>query len=296
MLKKFEFQVEDFFHRKRVDEFLFNKFDSLSKMYLRHVIKAEKCEVNGFVANSGVKLKTNDFIEIHVDIERETAMRPQQMLLEIVFEDRHIIIINKQAGLLVHPTHREKNGTLLNGLSYYLNQETSRFEAIRPGLVHRLDKDTSGLLVVTKTQRSLKTLTNHFKRKLVEKRYFAVVEGIVVENEGSIIAPIARFAQEKIWNVKEDGKYAETRFWVREILKNKSLVELEPVTGRTNQLRIHCAHIGHPIVGDMRYGGPEFPRLCLHALSLAFHHPNSNKWTKFEINLPADIKILLGSI
>jgi 23S rRNA pseudouridine1911/1915/1917 synthase len=289
--KKFEFQIEERFHRKRVDEFLFNKFDSLSKMYLRDVIKAEKCEVNGFTANSGVVLKTNDFVEIHVDLERETAMRPQQMPLEIVFEDQHIVIINKPSGLLVHPTHREKNGTLLNGLAYYLNQEKLDYEVIRPGLVHRLDKQTSGLLVVTKTQRSLKTLTNHFKRKLVRKRYLALVEGVVEENEGKIVAPIGRFAEEKIWNVKEDGKYAETRLWVKERLFDKTLLELEPVTGRTNQLRIHCAHIGHPIVGDVKYGAKEHMRLCLHAFRLGFHHPNSNVWTEFEIGLPEEIKV-----
>jgi 23S rRNA pseudouridine1911/1915/1917 synthase len=289
--KKFEFQIEERFHRKRVDEFLFNKFDSLSKMYLRDVIKAEKCEVNGFTANSGVVLKTNDFVEIHVDLERETAMRPQQMPLEIVFEDQHIVIINKPSGLLVHPTHREKNGTLLNGLAYYLNQEKLDYEVIRPGLVHRLDKQTSGLLVVTKTQRSLKTLTNHFKRKLVRKRYLALVEGVVEENEGKIVAPIGRFAEEKIWIVKEDGKHAETRFWVNERLFDKTLLELEPVTGRTNQLRIHCAHVGHPIVGDVKYGAKEHMRLCLHAFRLGFHHPNSNVWTEFEIGLPEEIKV-----
>jgi 23S rRNA pseudouridine1911/1915/1917 synthase len=265
-------------------------------MYLRDVIKDEKCEVNGYVVNSGVKLKTNDFVEIHIDLERETAMRPQEMPLEIVFEDNHIVIVNKPSGLLVHPTHREKNGTLLNGLAHYLNREKSERDVLRPGLVHRLDKHTSGLMVVTKNQRSLKTLTNHFKRKLVEKRYFAVVGGNVTENEGRIVAPIGRFVEQKTWNVKEDGKYAETRFWVKKRSFDKTLLELEPVTGRTNQLRIHCAHIGHPIVGDTRYGGDEFSRLCLHAFQLAFHHPNTNNWMKFESEMPSEMDILQQSI
>lgn len=294
MQRKFEFQIEEYFHRKRLDEFLFNKFHSLSKMYLRDVIKDERCEVNGFIANSGNVLKTNDFVEINVDLERETAMRPQEMPLEIVYEDKHIIIIDKPSGLLVHPTHREKNGTLLNGLSHYLNKETSENEVVRPGLVHRLDKHTSGLMAITKNQRSLKTLTNHFKRKLVEKRYLAVVEGIINEDEGSIIAPIGRFVELKTWNVKTDGKYAETRFWVKKRFSDKTVLELEPVTGRTNQLRIHCAHIGHPVVGDLRYHGREFSRLCLHAFRLAFYHPNSNQWVKFEIDLPENIKTLIN--
>lgn len=256
-------------------------------MYLRDVIKAEKCEINGFTANSGIILKANDFVEIEVDISRETAMKPQKMPLEIVFEDEHLIIINKPSGLLVHPTHREKNGTLLNGLSYYLNEKNKvEGEVVRPGLVHRLDKQTSGLLAVTKNQKALKNLTNHFKRKLVEKRYLALVEGIVSKNEGKIIAPIGRFAEEKIWNIKEDGKSAESRFWVKKRFTDKTLLELEPVTGRTNQLRIHCAHIGHPIIGDVKYGAREFERLCLHAFRLGFHHPISNDWIEFKTEFP----------
>ncbi len=295
MLEKFEFQIEEYFHRRRVDEFLFNKFDSLSKMYIRDLIKSDKCEVNGFTANSGVLLKTNDFVEIQVDLERETAMRPEIMPLEIVYEDKHILIINKPAGLLVHPTHREKNGTLLNGLSFYLNQSRTDIEVVRPGLVHRLDKHTSGLMVIAKTQRSLKALTNHFKRKLVEKRYFAVVEGNIEESEGTVVAPIGRFPEQKTWNVKGDGKYAESRFWVRKRISGKTLLELEPVTGRTNQLRIHCAFMGHPIIGDLRYAGREYSRLCLHAFSLAFHHPNSNEWVEFRVDLPKDIEAIMES-
>lgn len=256
-------------------------------MYLRDVIKAEKCEINGYTANSGIILKKNDFVEIEIDTSRETAMKPQEMPLEIVFEDEHIIIVNKPSNLLVHPTHREKNGTLLNGLSFYLNEQNkSDGEVVRPGLVHRLDKQTSGLLAVTKTQKALKNLTNHFKRKLVEKRYLALVEGIVTKNEGEIIAPIGRFEEEKIWNIKENGKFAETRFWVKERFSDKTLLELEPVTGRTNQLRIHCAHLKHPIVGDVKYGAKEFERLCLHAFRLGFHHPISNNWMEFETEFP----------
>lgn len=292
MLKKFEFQIKAKFHRRRLDEFLFNEFDSLSKMYLRDILKAEKCEVNGFTANSGIVLKTNDFVEIEVDLERETAMKPQKIPLEIVFEDEHLMIVNKPSGLLVHPTHREKNGTLLNGLSFYLNEpKKTDSETIRPGLVHRLDKQTSGLLAVTKSQKALKNLTNHFKRRLVEKKYLALVEGVVAENEGKIIAPIGRFAEEKIWNIKEDGKYAETNFWVKTRFSDKTLLELEPVTGRTNQLRIHCAHFGHPIVGDEKYGAKEFERLGLHAYKIGFHHPITNDWIEFSTKMPEELKV-----
>lgn len=282
VLKKFELQVEDIFHRKRLDTFLFDKFSSLSKMYLRNVINGKSCEVNGYIANTGTRIKRNDFVEITVNIARETAMQPQEMPLDIVFEDAHILVVNKPSGLLVHPTHREKNGTLLNGLSFYLNHNSTR--TIRPGLVHRLDRQTSGLLVITKTQKALGILTGHFKRRLVEKRYYALVEGIVKEDAGKIDAPIGRYAEEKYWDVKEDGKNSESRFWVKERSADKTLLELEPVTGRTNQLRIHTAHIEHPIVGDVNYGGREFARLCLQAFKLGFHHPHSNDWVEFEID------------
>ncbi len=260
-------------------------------MYLRDVLKAEKCEINGYTANSGKILKANDFVEIEVDTTRETAMKPQKIPLEIVYEDEFIIIVNKPSGLLVHPTHREKNGTLLNGLSYYLNHSKNiEADTIRPGLVHRLDKQTSGLMAITKTQKALKVLTNHFKRRLIEKRYLAIVEGVVSENEGKIIAPIGRFAEQKIWNIKEDGKYAETKFWVKERFSDKTLLELEPVTGRTNQLRIHCAFIGHPIIGDVKYGAKDFERLGLHAFRLCFHHPISNDWIEFTTDHPKDLE------
>ncbi len=141
-------------------------------------------------------------------------------------------------------------------------------------------------MVIAKTPRAHAILSGHFQRKLVEKRYLALVDGIVTEDSGTINAPIGRFAEEKIWNIKENGKAAETRFRVIERRDKTTLLELEPVTGRTNQLRIHCAHTGHPIVGDPKYGGREFSRLCLHAWKLSFWHPNGNRWLEFESEIP----------
>jgi 23S rRNA pseudouridine1911/1915/1917 synthase len=295
----FEFQIDENSHKKRLDDFLFEKFPVLSKMYLRDVLKNEKCHVNGLAANAGILLKQNDFVEVEVDTTRETAMKPEAIQLEIIFEDVEIIIVNKRAGMLVHPTHRDKNGTLLNALSYHLN---SRFkiqdarleneksaisnpqsEIVRPGLIHRLDKQTSGLMVVAKRLQAHRFLSKHFQRKLVEKKYLALVDGLVKEDSGVITAPIGRFAEEKHWSVKADGKQSETRFRVlRRFEDRQTLVELEPVTGRTNQLRIHCAHIGHPIVGDIKRGGREFSRLCLHAYKLSFNHPASGNRMSFE--------------
>lgn len=262
-------------NKVRLEDFLLDHFSRLSKMYLRDTVKRELCEVNGRPENIGYRVRPNDLIEIVLDPDRETAMLPEDIPLNIVYEDGEIIVVNKPAGMLTHPSHRENSGTLLNALAYYLNKRSSVL--IRPGLIHRLDKQTSGLIVVAKNARAHRILSGHFMKKRVEKRYLALVEGIVDANEGTIEAPIGRYDELKHWSVKEDGKHSESRFWVRERKSDTTLIELEPVTGRTNQLRIHCELIGHPIVGDVRRGGREFGRLCLHAYRLSFPHPISNE-------------------
>ncbi len=277
-MTRFEFEITENFHRKRLDEFLFNEFRSMSKAYLRRVVKEGNCEVNGYIENTGKVLKSNDFIEVEVDIDQEKGMKAEDIPLEIVYEDLDILVVDKRAGMLVHPTNYERNGTLLNALTHYLNREKSaKDKFIRPHLIHRLDRETSGLMLIATKPQASKVLCGHFKRKLFEKKYTAVVDGIVENDEGVIDAPIGRYEDLKEWNVMEGGKLSESRFRVVERHSDKTLVELEPVTGRTNQLRIHCAHIGHPIVGDKRFGGSDFERMCLHASKIGFWHPNGGK-------------------
>ena len=283
MSEKFEFQITTKDYKRRLDEFLCAEFPYLSRMYLRELVRDEKCQVNGRWENRGYLLKTNDFIEVEVDRARQTSLQPEPIPLEIIFEDSEFLVVNKPSGMLVHPTIRVRTGTLLNALAHHLNiarGETDIFK--RAGLVHRLDKDTSGLVVVAKNSRAHRILSSHFQQKLVEKRYFALVEGVVREDSGTIEAPIGRYAETRFWNIKEDGKQSVTNFWVKERFIDKTLLELEPVTGRTNQLRIHLAHIGHPILGDIKYGGREFSRLCLHAFRLKLWHPNGKERLEFE--------------
>lgn len=272
--------------RVRLEDYLLRVFPRLSKMYIRDVIRAGECEVNGRVENIGYRLRTNDVIEIALDPERETAMSPDPIPLDVVFEDEDIIVVNKPAGMLTHPSHRENRGTLLNALVHHLNWRTGNEakqygdkcrETLRPGLPHRLDKATSGLIVAAKNARAHRIVSSQFMQKRVEKRYLALVEGIVEQDNGVISAPIGRFPEIKLWGIKDDGKPAETRFWVRGRRDGKTLLELEPITGRTNQLRIHCEHIGHPIVGDLARGGGEYVRLCLHAFRLGFRHPTTGE-------------------
>jgi len=324
---KLTFEIAAAANRQKLGDYLFDNLRSLSKMYLRELIKTGKCEVNGDHENSGYLLRENDFIELAADLSRGTAMRPENIPLDIVFEDAELTVVNKPAGMLMHPSHRENSGTLLNALIFYFNGERTLLSAsippardfglemrsdadksvrspfVRPGLPHRLDKQTSGLVVVAKTARSHRILSGHFMKKRVEKGYMALVEGVVLNDEGTIEAPIGRFPELKSWSVKSDGKHSESRYKVRERLADTTLLELEPVTGRTNQLRIHCELIGHPIVGDTQRGGrtllsalgpwrtgvsalPVCERLCLHANKLAFPHPSGGGRMEFEIACP----------
>jgi 23S rRNA pseudouridine1911/1915/1917 synthase len=294
-LQRLEIEVDNGLGRVRLDDYLFARFGSLSRMYLRELVKTNQVLVNGEFTNVGVKLRTNDFIEIAVDMSRGTAMQPEDIALEIIYEDNAIIVVNKPAGMLVHPTHRDKNGTLLNALAFHLNRERfplkrgdAEKNVVRPGLVHRLDKETSGLMVIAKSVEIHRRLAREFMKKRVEKRYVALVDGALCDDDGTIESPIGRFPEKKIWDIKADGKLSVTRYRVIERYADSTLVELEPVTGRTNQLRIHCASVGHPIVGDVQRGGREFGRLCLHSYNLTFRHPATLETVEFRLPVPAD--------
>jgi 23S rRNA pseudouridine1911/1915/1917 synthase len=288
MCERVEIEVPAGTGKTRLEDFLFEKFPGLSRMYLRGIVRDEKCEVNGRLENVGYRLRGGDFLEIELDLERQNSMRPEDVPLDIVYEDEYLAVVNKPAGMLVHPTNRDKNGTLLNALVFHLNAKNGSRNGgsippsfVRPGLVHRLDKQTSGLIVIAKSVRVHQSLARQFQKKFVDKRYLALVEGNVDE-ERTVDMPIGRFPDQKQWDVKPGGKHAETRIRVLERHRDSTLLELEPVTGRTNQLRIHCAAIGHPIVGDVTRGGRSFPRLCLHAWKLTFRHPIDRDDLTFE--------------
>ena len=279
-MTRVEYIVEAGRRGVRLEDLLCERFRALSKLYLREVVKSGACEVNGRHENIGYKLRPNDFIEIELDLSREHSMLPQDIPVEIVHEDADLIVVVKPSGMLVHPSHREKNGTLLNALAFHFNRNGGPL--VRPGLIHRLDKGTSGLIVVAKNPRAHTILCRQFQRKAVEKRYLALVEGEVGAEEGTISGNIGRHAELKFWSLKEDGKPSETRYRVRERRNGRTLLELEPVTGRTNQLRIHCASIGHPILGDKERGGGETMQLHLHAANLSFKHPTFGERLEFR--------------
>lgn len=304
MPAKLQFQIEETIKKNRLDRFLFERITAVSKIFIGNRIDAGDCKINGEIeTRGGYHLQKGDEVEIEIDLTAQTSMMPEDIPLDVIFEDEQILVVDKPPEMLVHPSARQKSGTLLNAVSYYLNRETinkssvenavvqSRSPLIRPGLVHRLDRQTSGLMVVAKTQTALSFLSRHFQKRLIKKKYLAIVSGTPTENAKTICEPIGYFPEKKIWNVAVDGKAAETNYAVLERISGASLLELEPVTGRTNQLRIHCAFIGHPIAGDERYGGREFSRLCLHAAQIGFYHPSTNDWMEFKSAPSFDLKL-----
>jgi 23S rRNA pseudouridine1911/1915/1917 synthase len=298
----------------RLDEFLASQLGWLSRMRIANLLAQGACAVNDRAAHAGYRVRAGDVVRITLDDDTRTAMRPEAAPLEVVYEDDHLLVVVKAAGMLVHPTRNVKTGTLANALVYHLNrldiesfirphaeeslksEISNQHSIVRPGIVHRLDRATSGLMVVAKHQRALSILSRHFHHRLVEKRYLALVKGSVSKDECLVNAPIGRDPESQPkWRVLETGKPAETRLRVLERRDGLTFVELEPVTGRTNQLRIHCAHLGHPIIGDEWHGGGAGDGLCLHAARLAFHHPANGEWMEFTSRLPARIaKILTG--
>lgn len=273
-----------------IENFLASQISSLSRMHISHLVEKGACLVNGETARARQKTKQGDEIVFTIDEIPANSMTPENIPLDILYEDEAILVVVKPAGMLVHPTVGVKSGTLLNALSYHLNKDAVD-NFIRPGLVHRLDRETSGLMVISKTQEALRQLSIHFQRKLVDKRYFALVDNIIKEDEMTVDAPIGRDEMQRPrWRVLESGKESKTNLRVLSRNKNSTLVELEPVTGRTNQLRIHCAHIGHPIVGDKLHGVTPHERLCLHAAKLSFFHPVTNDRLEFVSPLPNEIE------
>jgi 23S rRNA pseudouridine1911/1915/1917 synthase len=298
------FLVEGHQVGQRLDRFLADQVTWTSRIRIGRAIANGDCLLNAQVARPGMKLSAGDSVSIQLPELIFSSMTPESLPLAILFEDKDLIVVDKPAGMLVHPTQGVKSGTLANALSYHLNQRNTgpgagsgrdvvlgeTMPVVRPGIVHRLDRATSGLMVVAKNQRALSILSRHFHKKLVEKRYIAVVDGIPRETVLAISAPIGRDENgPPFWRVMETGRYAETRLRVMFRGKSSAVVELEPVTGRTNQLRIHCAHIGHPIAGDDWYGGPSGDRLCLHAAKLGFHHPSGGDWLEFRSPIPIEI-------
>jgi 23S rRNA pseudouridine1911/1915/1917 synthase len=299
----------------RIDKFLFHKLESISRTKIQAAAQAGNIRVNDKPVKPNYKIKPNDIVSIVLPHPpHEFELTPQDIPIDILYEDDELLIVNKEAGMVVHPGHGNWDGTLINALLYHL-KDVPLFKSgeIRPGLVHRIDKNTSGILVIAKTEYALNHLAKQFYERTTKRRYQALVWGAFDQEEGTITGNIGRSIRDRVkmqvFPEGEDGKHAVTHYKVIEHLGYVSLIECRLETGRTHQIRVHLEYIGHPIFNDDRYGGDrilkgttftkykqfvincfkELPRHALHAKSLAFIHPATGKEMHFESELPTDM-------
>lgn len=289
-MREFVVKKEDI--NNRIDAYLSLKNEDLSRVAIQRLIEEQKILVNGKNTKASYKVQENDKITLEEEITKEISLKAQEIPIEIIYEDNDIIVVNKPKGLVVHPANGNPDGTLVNAIMAICKDSLSGIGGeLRPGIVHRLDKDTSGILVVAKNDRAHINMSEQIKNHKVEKKYIALVKGIVKENEATINMPIGRSQKDrKKMAVINTGKEAITHFKVIERYDKYTLLEIKIETGRTHQIRVHLSQIGYPIVGDGVYSNGKnewnIEGQCLHAKSLKFKHPITGKTLNLEAPLP----------
>ena len=317
LYEHFTFEADPGQNPLRVDKFLINRIENLSRNKIQMAAKSGYIFVNEISVKPNFKIKPKDIVKVTLPHPPyENLLKSEKIPLNVVFEDEHVIVINKEAGMVVHPGHGNYSGTLVNALLYrFKNLPVNSNE--RPGLVHRLDKDTSGLILVAKSDLAMKSLADQFYNKTIHRKYHALVWGNVQQDNGTINANISRDLKNRLrmfTNTKnETGKKSITHYKVIERFGYVTLLECNLETGRTHQIRVHMKHIGHTLFNDKRYGGnvilkgtrfskyKQFvdncfkilPRQALHAKTIGFYHPLNQKKMTFNSNLPEDISKVL---
>ena len=302
----------------RVDRYLQNFVEFSTRSKIQQAVKAGNVRVNDLVVKSNYKVKGNDVVTVVYDFPQEiNELLPQDIPINIMYEDNDLLIVNKEAGMVVHPGFGNYDGTLVNALAFHFRNLPNMGEEDRPGLVHRIDKNTSGILVIAKTERSMTTLAKKFEDRDLNRKYIALVWGDVKQEEGTITGHIGRsLKNRKIMDVFPDGEYgkhAVSHYKVLERFGYTTLIECKLETGRTHQIRAHFKFIGHPLFNDEEYGGDRIlkgttftkykqfvhncfkicDRQALHAKSLGFAHPTTNKEVLFDSDLAEDMQLLI---
>ncbi len=319
LFEHYRFTVDPGQSQLRIDKFLSNRINNVSRSKIQAAAEAGNILVNNKPVKVNYTVKPNDEIRIVMEYpRRELKIIPEDIPLNIVFEDQHLIVLNKPAGLVVHPGHGNYTGTLVNALAwYYKDLSLFKSEDPRPGLVHRIDKDTSGLMVVAKTEKAKINLALQFFEKSTERRYHALVWGIPKEQEGTITGNIGRSLKNRqvftVFPEGEYGKHAVTHYSVLKTIGYVSMVECRLETGRTHQIRVHMKYINHPLFNDSTYGGDQIlrgttftkykqfvhncfkilPRQALHAKTLGFKHPETGENMIFNSELPEDMSTVI---
>ena len=302
----------------RVDRFLLNFVESATRNKIQNSIKAGNVRVNDSIVKANYKVKAEDLVTVVLDYPKEkNELLPQDIPLNIVYEDKDLLVVNKEAGMVVHPGYGNYDGTLVNAVAFHVSNLPNMGEEDRPGLVHRIDKNTSGILVIAKTERAMIDLAKKFADRDLNRKYIALVWGNVKEDEGTITGHIGRnLKNRKVMDVFSDGehgKHAVSHYKVLERFGYTTLIECTLETGRTHQIRVHFKHIGHPVFNDDEYGGDailkgttftkykQFVQNCfkicsrqaLHAKSLGFTHPTTKKEMFFDSELAEDMQQLI---
>jgi 23S rRNA pseudouridine1911/1915/1917 synthase len=310
--KELTIRVGDAIKERRLDKYLHGRFSQVSRRYLQTAIKSGHVKVNGKTAKPSYQLSAGEIIDLVLPEPPSKTIQPEDIPLDILYEDQDIIVINKQANLIVHPARGNKQGTLVNALAHYSDKLSSGLGEFRPGIVHRLDRNTTGVMVVTKNDGAQWRIAKQFEHREVKKQYLAIVHGTPQLTADRIHAPLGIHpkVREKYAIRQDSGKEAITTYEVLEAYQGYSLLCCTPKTGRTHQIRVHLSHIKHPIVADDMYGGklvypwqiqdtdpavqdPIIARCALHAWTLEFRHPASEKVVRFEAPLLNDMQLLL---
>ncbi len=291
----------EIFEEERIDRFLARKMQKVfSRSQIKKVIEEGGVQVHGKKVTAHYQVKSRDVIDVQWEVKVDDQNPAQDIPLNILHEDRELLVIDKPAGLVVHPANGNPDGTLVNALLYHIKKLSAVGGPIRPGIVHRLDKDTSGVMVVAKNDPAHAFLADQFQARTVERIYNVIVGGVVQHDEGYCEEPVGHsYVNKKRIIIKPSGgKDALTYFRVLERFKDATFLELQLHTGRTHQIRVHMGYLGHPVVGDALYGvkSPWISRQCVHARSLGFNHPRTEKKMTFEAPIPEDIQKVLSNL